>query len=176
MPRPPLASSYDFARTAGCYTGDGDQPPITDEDRGRFVVVTIGLHVEATAVSALHAAVAALDGPPADALDEQLRNIPADIIGRLFGHAFRPTQLFGVIVHSGWSTSEVDRDGPPNRYEPGGLTAESRRRATHDAFGCQQSARDSSRSITSACCPRCQPRRQAVPTWPRSITRAKAGV
>ena len=56
MPRPPLASSYDFARTAGCYTGDGDQPPITDEDRGRFVVVTIGLHVEATAVSALHAA------------------------------------------------------------------------------------------------------------------------
>ena len=88
-----------------------------EEDRSRFVLLTIGLHVEATDVSALQAAVAALDGPPADALDEQLRSIPADLIGRLFGQGFRPTQLLeqlpGVIVHSGWSTTDVDHDGPP---------------------------------------------------------------
>lgn len=97
--------------------GAGGQPPITDEDRGRFVVLTIGLHVEATDVPALQAAVAALDGPPSDAVDEQLRSIPADLIGRLFGHHFQPTQLLeqlpGVTVHGGWTTTDVDRDGPP---------------------------------------------------------------
>lgn len=97
-------------------SGD-DQAPITDEDRSRFVVLTIGLDVEATDVPALQAAVAALDGPPEDAIGGELLSIPAELIGRLFGQAFRPTQLLeqlpGVIVHSGWSATDIDRDWPP---------------------------------------------------------------
>lgn len=73
-------------------------------------------------MSALQAAVAALDGPLEDALGEQLTSGPADLIGRLFGHVFRPAQLLerlpGVIVHSGWSATDVDRDGPPQPPRP----------------------------------------------------------
>lgn len=95
----------------------GGQTPITDEDRSRFVSLTIGLHLEVTDVFALQAAIDAIEAPPADALTGHLRSIPANLIGRLCNHAFRPTQLLeqlpGVIVHSGWSTTDVDRDGPP---------------------------------------------------------------
>jgi len=95
----------------------GGQASIIDEDPSRFVTLTIGLHLEVTDVSALQAAIDAIDGPPADALTKQLRSLPADLIGRLFGHAFRPTQLLeqlpGVIVDGGWSATDVDRDGPP---------------------------------------------------------------
>jgi hypothetical protein len=49
----------------------------------------------------------------ATGLDEQLRGIPAALIGRLFCYSFRRMHLheqLGVIVHSGWSSTDIDRD------------------------------------------------------------------
>lgn len=97
----------------------GSDPPgdPSDDDRSRFVSLTLGLHVEVTDLPAVLAALTALDGPPEDELVERLRNIPANAVGQLFGQLVRPWDLVrdipGVRLRSSWSSAGSDPDGGP---------------------------------------------------------------
>ena len=75
----------------------------------RFVEVACLVRMEVTDVPALQAAVQRLDGPPADALYEQLREVPAVLVGRLVEASLLVAGLPGLrLTASSSSAGEYD--------------------------------------------------------------------
>jgi len=53
------------------------------DSRSPYVILTVEQRVEVTDLAALQSAVWALDGPPNDDVDQTMRGIPANVVGRL---------------------------------------------------------------------------------------------
>ncbi len=74
---------------------------------GLFVEVRVTHRLEVTDREALRSAVEALDGPPRDDLEQRLRQVPANLVGRLFQGPLPLPDLPGVVPRgSGLSVGE----------------------------------------------------------------------